>query len=735
MSFLKAKSIRRRLVLIVAIGLLPLVLFGGWGVKEAIESQGEELEHATLELSRALATAVDSELNATVAAVAALARSERLLQRDIAGFYNVARREVTAQPYWAEVTLTNATGQLLFDTSSPYGASDIQTADPKSLQAALETRKPVVGHVIVDRAGISEFAVRQPVFIDGVLTYVLTAAVRPERILEVVNKQQVPPDWIISIFDGANRRVARSKNHQNTLGGAATPSLATLLSGPASEGTGVTKTLEGRDSYTGFTRVEKYGWVVVVGNAKASSKLALARNVAWYVGGIVLSILFCSALALSIGRKITKGIDLMRANAARLGEGQDVWLERTGVKEVDEMGLALEAASRRLQKTTDSLREALDKAAADARMKDEFLGMLGHELRNPLAPMLASLYLMDQKSDALTTRERQIMRRQISHMRRLVDDLLDVSRITHGKLEMKRQPVDIRLIVEHAIEAVRPITQELQQNIELDLEPDPIWVMGDETRLVQAITNLLTNALRFSHRTRVSLTMHATRHHAHVVVQDEGAGMTPETLAHLFEPFYQAPQTLARSTGGLGLGLAIVKSIVDGHGGTVSAHSEGPDRGSRFEIVLPTIAPPTLDESPPRDQASKKTGRVLVVDDNIDALETISDVLRLAGHEVHTASHPHAALTVITRLRPDVAVLDIGLPDMDGYQLATTAKKAAPQWNGKLVALTGYGQDLDKTQALLAGFCMHLSKPADPNALLDAIETLLESAAPRSLMY
>jgi signal transduction histidine kinase len=719
-----ARSLRHKLILLAGVGLLPVSLLGAWGIWNAIQTQRQTLERSTLELSRALASAVESEIDATVRSLAAMARAKPLVEGDIAAFYEVARNEVAARPPWLAVILADGQGRPLFTTAQPYGSSDLKVVDPLSLATAIRSGEAVVGTLTHGPRQAGAFAVRWPVVVDGKLVYVLTAAVQPEPILDVLQKQSVPPGWLIAVFDSAHNRVARTREHQSH---GPSPSLKALMASGAGSGSGLTQSLEGDEVYTGFTRLRGIGWTVAVAAPTEGPDRALATGLAWYVAGTLATVLLCMGLARRIADRITEDIQAVRDSAVQLGEGRPVAETHSEIAEIDQMARALRSASQRLNETTESMRQALSQATAAAQAKDQFLAVLGHELRNPLAPMLTTLHLLNMKSDDSTARERQIMGRQVAHMRRLVDDLLDVSRITRGKLEIRREPVNLFAVVERAVEAVQPAIAKRGKGLFVELPSVPLWVQGDETRLVQAVTNLLTNALRFGGQGTIGLAVSRDALHQRVRlhVEDSGEGMTPETLARVFEPFYQAPQSSERATGGLGLGLAIVLNIVQLHGGQVTAHSAGLGRGSRFTVELPTIAAPATTDAAPARTTPGSTGRVLVVDDNTDALDTAAEVLRGVGHEVLAVSHPREALAKFAEFEPEVVVLDIGLPGLDGYQLAQSLRNARPEWRGRFIALTGYGQEADKARAAAAGFSVHLTKPADPSALLHAVDMLL----------
>jgi len=721
--------IRALLARLVIVGLLPVALIGAWSVFNTVRDKNRATERSILELSRALATAVDSELDATRQSLAAMGRSQALISGDLAAFYGEAGKEVAAHPGWSGIVLTDSRGQVLFKTVLPYGAADSRVIDPDSLRRAIATGAPAVGRLLTGQRRAAAFPVRVPVFVRGQLAYVLTAAVAPDRMVQVLRRQRAPQGWVIAVFDNAGVRVARSRDHVVTVGGGAAPELARVLQQPGEQGVGVSLTLEGEEVHTAFTRLSPDDWIVAVGAPTADAKRALARSVAWYVAGILGSLLACYLLARRIARRIAQGVGRIRDEAVQLSEGAVVTAVPSDIAELDEVAQALGAASQRLAENARIAREALAAADSAAKAKDEFLAVLGHELRNPLAPMLTALQLVDMKVGDVALRERRIMRRQLDHMRRLVDDLLDVSRITRGKFEIRRLAVSLRAVVERSLETVEPAQSGRAHPIEVTLPGGPVWVLGDETRLVQVVSNLLSNALRYGGDGRIRVTLEEVGTRALLRVADEGVGMTPDTLQRIFEPFFQAPQSTARVVGGLGLGLAIVRSIVLLHGGQVAAGSAGPGLGSWFTIELPMA--PAPDERPDATiaQARRRTGKIAVVDDNLDALEMISEALRSAGHQVQAWSDPRQALIHIPAFEADVAILDLGMPELNGFELASALLDPATGWRGRLIALTGYGQQADRTRAQAAGFTLHLTKPVDVATLLAEVEGLVRPAA------
>jgi signal transduction histidine kinase/ActR/RegA family two-component response regulator len=361
------------------------------------------------------------------------------------------------------------------------------------------------------------------------------------------------------------------------------------------------------------------------------------------------------------------------------------------------------------------------------RAKDEFLAVLGHELRNPLAPIVTALSLLERRCGDAGRRERSIIGRQVHHLSRLVDDLLDVSRIAQGRVSLSVEPLDLCMLVIDAVEAVRPSLQAQDVECKLRLPGERVMVRGDRLRLSQVLTNLLSNARKFTPPGGcVATTVSVSDDAVELTVSDTGAGIAPALLPRVFDLFVQGPQALARQQGGLGLGLAIAQSLVRLHGGAIRAESEGEGRGASFTVMLPRWGGEVLVPSHDGDRhtalaAGRIDGdvlRVLVIDDNVDARETTAALLESEGHVVSTAGDGLEALQVAAAFRPQVALVDIGLPGLDGYELARRWRADPPAPGLRLIALTGYGREPDRAHALAAGFDDHLVKPVAPEALL-----------------
>jgi PAS domain S-box-containing protein len=371
------------------------------------------------------------------------------------------------------------------------------------------------------------------------------------------------------------------------------------------------------------------------------------------------------------------------------------------------------------------LRERLEDLAEADRQKNEFLAMLAHELRNPLAPMRNALRLMKMPgaNGALVNQARDMMERQMHQLVRLVDDLLDVSRIIRGKIELRTEPVDLAVAVSRAVETIQPVVESQGHQLTVSLPEQAVWVEGDLIRLSQVIANLLTNAAKYTDKAgRISVELEREGEEVLVRVRDTGVGIPPELQPRVFDLFVQGDRSLARSQGGLGIGLTLVKRLVEMHGGSVTVASAGAGQGSEFTVRLVAL---------PERQVARGLGtprvrphvtdalrkRVLVVDDNVDAAESIGMILRLAGYDVRCVYDGPSVLQTAKVYRPDVVVLDIGLPGMSGYDVARELREQPEFRRTPLVAVTGYGQEEDRRLSQEAGFDYHLTKPVDPEAL------------------
>jgi signal transduction histidine kinase/CheY-like chemotaxis protein len=395
------------------------------------------------------------------------------------------------------------------------------------------------------------------------------------------------------------------------------------------------------------------------------------------------------------------------------------------VEERDRARQALEAALKERDRAQLALRES-------ELRKEEFLATLAHELRNPLAPIrsAAQIMRMAEGDQATTSAARAIIERQLKHLVRLIDDLVDVSRLTHGKLELRKERVELATVLQIAVETNRPLLETKQQHVTLELPSQALLVEADTTRLAQVFANLLNNGAKYSDAWE-DITIRVTREGDQAVVRvcDQGVGIDVDMLERIFDMFTQVGRPRPSPQDGLGVGLTLAKRLVELHGGTVTAHSQGPGTGSCFTVRL-DVLPPLDQEVRPMPAISDRPegpprARILVADDNYDAAQSLALMLGMEGHEVRTASDGLEALRIAEEFRPQLVLLDIGMPKLDGYETARRLRQRPWSESTRLFALTGWGQEEDRERARQAGFDRHLVKPVDPDALSQLLNETL----------
>jgi len=381
-----------------------------------------------------------------------------------------------------------------------------------------------------------------------------------------------------------------------------------------------------------------------------------------------------------------------------------------------------------LQREEQKLRErvARDEARAQSEAKDTFLAMLGHELRNPLAPIITATMLLRREVTGRAISRVEVIERQSRHLDRLVSDLLDVSRITNGKVNLQRAHVDLRSVASKSVEMALPAMDRKHQELTVSLPPDTAMVDGDEARLAQVLTNLLNNASNYSAAGgRIELCIELQNGGVIASVSDDGIGMSAQTLETAFDMFVQGKRSPESAPGGLGMGLAVSRALVEMHGGQIACYSAGEGLGTRLTVWLPRVEVDGIPALPPQNMLPRRAPtsglRVLLVDDNRDAVDSMAELVRALGHDVRVAYGPEQAIMEAPAFDPQVAILDIGLPIMDGHQLGTRLRSLLPA-PLRLIALSGFGQESDRKKSFAHGFVAHLVKPADFTALCRAIE-------------
>ncbi|HEY3064723.1 MAG TPA: ATP-binding protein [Methylomirabilota bacterium] len=718
----------------------------GVGLYLLLQQQRVRAERVTLELARALATAVDAELRSSVSVLESLATTLTLDRNDVAGFRERAQRVLRTQPHWLAVTLTDPAGNRVADTRFPGNVPSRPLVEAKSFEVVARTRAPAVGNLARSVDGSLAFPVRVPVIRDGELRYVLSAIVNPDEVLDVVKRQRVPDDWVISIFDANGLRVARSRAHRETLGGQAAVSLQKLMASGADEGVGQTFSLEGDRLYTSFSRLKESGWTAAPGIPAALVEGAALRSFAAYGGGILLSIVLGALAAIVIARSIAHPISELRAVAHALGRGETLKSPATSIQEIREVADALLAAAAQREELLRKEQHAREAAEAAGRAKDQFLAILSHELRTPLNAVYgwARMLRAGQTSRDGAERALDAIIRNADAQVHLIDDLLDVSRVVTGKMRLDVQSVDLQAVIEASLDAIRPAAEAKGVRLQKLLDPRAGPTTGDPSRLQQVVWNLLANAVKFTPKGgRVEVHLRRVNSHVEIAVSDTGEGIAADILPFIFDRFRQADSSTTRAHAGLGLGLALVKYLVELHGGTVVAHSAGPGQGATFVVKLPvTIAQlpaalarvhPTAESLPASVAGVRLDGlRVLVVDDDPDALDLAGAILTGAGASVRSCRSAAEALVVVPEWRPHVLVSDIEMPGEDGYSLIRKIRALDSERGGRIpaVAVTAYGRIQDRMLSLTAGYSMHVPKPVDPAELTTIVASVAARPSP-----
>jgi len=731
-------KIRTYLTLTAAAVLVPVIVFAAVALNMLLNAERKAALRAVHETARATALSVDRELAAAEARLRALATSHYLSQRDLARFYWQSRGTLGGDEAW--IVLFDRDGQQLVNTRSKFGDPLPRRNRPEIGLETLRTGSVYVSNLlqgtVAKRPVISvEVPVPHP---DGP-QYVLSQAFVAEYFGRVFEQATIPPNGVIGIFDRDGVTVARSRGAEQFVGKPTVPELVAAAR-VADEGMLRTRSLDGKEIYGIYTRSKLSGWIVGVG--VPVNHIELAARKAVLVSGIGLLAATAAAIVVAflLGRRLAEAIGGAVRSATALGRGEQPVEPLSGVAEVDRLHAALAEAGTILRRERDSRtaaeaeRAALFSSEQEARRlaeqqnktKDEFLAMLGHELRNPLGAISNAVAIMETAglSAESSQRAQAVISRQSQHLARIVDDLLDVSRVMSGKVFLNRRHLDLAEAVRHCVASLSE-THRIGQHA-LDIDAEPACVDADPTRIEQVVWNLLLNAAKYTPGAgRISVRVRAADGKATLTVSDNGIGIPPELMSQIFDVFVQGPAQLDRAQGGLGIGLALVQRLVMLHGGTVSAHSDGAGKGSTFTVQLPLAA--ETGNAGKLGVARTPGGegcRVLLVEDNEDNRQTLAAVLEIYGHTVSEAADGNAGLQAAMENKPDVAIVDIGLPGIDGYEVARRLR-ASPDTRGiRLVAVTGYGQEEDRARALAAGFDAHLVKPVEPARLLEAINRL-----------
>ncbi|WP_176442369.1 hybrid sensor histidine kinase/response regulator [Noviherbaspirillum humi] len=732
-------KLRSYLVWIATASAIPLIVFAGIALMQLLQKEREAFFKTMRETANAIALAIDGELASAQRTLEALSTSDHLAAGDVEKFKSQAQSLPLDSAQW--LVLYDVSGRQLMNTYAPHGQ---QPPAPPLPNAQVTTRAERVQLVAqtgtVQVTGLNVGTVSKqyaigidvPVTIDGQVRYVLSQVFLASHFAEAVSQRGVSPTWVVGIFDRIGLSIVRTPQPEKFIGGQVRSELFEA-SRRAHADILRHQTRDGIEVYDAFTHTQMSGWTVAVGVPVEEVESAARRAVLLSALGLIAAIIAAALASVIFGRRLADSIAAAAEASGRLRQQGPITFRKAPVREVAQLQQALRNAAEVIQESEaaraallGSERQARAQAEKQNRLKDDFLAMLGHELRNPLAAICAAIDVLgsEQASAAMRARAQDILQRQSRHLTRILDDLLDVNRILRGKVTLNRQRLNLSQSVLTAIQLLRASGRDGRHDIRHALQP--VWVDADATRLEQIISNLLTNAVKYTPEGGlITVTVREEDGQALLAISDSGVGIAPDILPHVFDPFVQAKTSLDRAGGGIGLGLSIVRQLVQLHGGSVSADSPGPGQGSTFAVRLPlNHAGPQVDvRAAPVESAG---WRVLLVDDNDDSRAMLAGMLSLSGCDVLEAANAKDGIFLARTNAFDVAVIDIGLPDIDGYELAHRLRGDEATRALRLIALTGYGQDADRERAIKAGFDRHLVKPAEARSLIENIHGLLQ---------
>lgn len=705
------------MLLLTLIVLLPLAAFGVGATLWVADREREVFEQGARQRTLALVTAIDTELNSHAKTLRGLASSYSLQTGKLPAFHREAMRLLATQDAWHSIVLALPSGERILDASLPIG-SPLSAIDRTGFDEALQRNEPVVGNLRLEGSNY-RFPVLMPVKANG-QERILVGLVYPDAILSVLTPQRLPADWVGVVLDANGRIVARTVDHKELLGKPAGGSLQEALAS-AREGWFRGTTIDGKEVYTPYNQSETSGWTVAIGIPAADVEAVTRDTIALLAIGLSLAASIALILAAGYSRRISAPIMSLASAARALGWGARVIPPTNApVREVRDVSRALVASAQGFNEREEKLK------AAD-QAKDEFLAMLGHELRNPLGALSAATQVLNVagSGDKAARDATAVVSRQVERMTRLVDDLLDVGRVISGKVRLQLAPLDLGRVVSQVTQNLRRASVLKERNVRL--ETSPVWIEGDETRVEQIVSNVLENAAKYTppHGT-ISIRVFRADGKAVLDIADTGIGMTSDLLPRIFDLFAQGQRSIDRSTSGLGIGLTLVKRLTELHGGSVSAESEGVDKGSRFTLTLPAIQRPGRARRRASDPVRvRELRKILLIEDNEDARRSMLTMLRHYGYRAFEAADGFEGITSAKDIQPDAAIIDIGLPQYDGYEVAKRLRASTAGAGMLLIALTGYGSQEARQKAREAGFDEYLVKPVSPKELADLIEARL----------
>ncbi len=723
-------KVQTHLALMVAAILVPLVLVATLILSLLLGQERESALRSMRELARATISEVDREMAAALAISQALSTSYRLNQGDFSGFYGQAK--LANQGRQTYTSLLDATGLQLFNTYFPFSAErrPPRTESVTRTKEILSNNSWQISNLIQgSRTGQYVVAAETPVTISDGRRFVITEWMYADSLRKTIPSKNVPASWLIGIFDRNARTVARNRLHEQAVGTPPDRLVANaILAGKQEEFKGLSR--EGIEVYVVIAKSSLSGWSVGVGVPAVEIESAARRAALMGTLGLLLAICAGALASFIIGRRLVSSMRQARASAMQLGMGQMPLRLHSPVKEVDDLHQTHYEAGKVLQEANEArarhfaeMQQAQSVAQAQNKAKDEFLAMLGHELRNPLAALTSGITLLklDNVPEAAKQRAQDIIERQAKHLGTIVDELLDSQRILSGKITLNMQRLDLADAVQECLDAYE--TQGKTKDYIVESHLNSAFIEADVTRLNQMVGNLLDNAFKYTPKGgKIEISVVAEAGQAFLKIADSGIGISAALLPNIFDVFVQGP-VANRAKGGLGIGLAVVYALARQHGGSIKAESRGINEGATFLLSFPLSSEMSRSEPSAKFLRSLRPLNMVVIEDNHDARNALCELLTSHGHTVTPAKTGLEGIEKILQSLPDVALIDIDLPDILGFEIAQKLRNDSRSERIKLIAVTGYGQEADRQRALESGFDHHMSKPLKIDELFDELSS------------
>ena len=730
-------GLRPLLILLSLAGIVPLAIVSTVLLVALWRTQQGQLHESTRATAHALAVSVEQRLDSTVRRLKLLGGLEA--PENLAALHRRSAEVLAASPDWSNIIAMAPNGEQLFNAARAFGEPLPKSGDRPHQRSVFEGQVSVSDLFVGRTRNTAVVEIGVPVMKDGKVTHGLFATLDARELSELLRTQLREASSVAGIADGEGRIVARTRDPDNFIG---KPLVAPLDAAVRAhrEGGGRFAVYDGPDLYSAWMPIQGSRWNLIFGMPAAPADAALSRSLGAFAALLAIVLVASALFAWLIGRRLAEAIHAAADAAVHMSSGRSSGAVDSKIGEVQTLMEALERSSERLKaaeierRRAEAERDQLlqdeqrarEHAESANRAKDEFLAMLGHELRNPLGAIGSAIRVIERLPAASSDHKaaREIVARQAAHLAKIVDDLLDVGRVVSGRILLRRNLVDLAQACKTAVATLRAVEPRTEHAWELDLAP--VLVSADPTRIDQVLANLLGNAAKFTPAGgAIRLKLYEEAGEAVLSIEDSGPGIRPEILPHIFDLFTRDLSLEER--GGLGVGLALVRRLVDLHGGSIEAQNIadiGTGQGARFTLRLPAIPEPKSAQErharPLPAPRPLRQARVLIVEDNDDARVSLQRILQADGHLVSAARDGRAGLEAAMAGSPNIAVVDIGLPGMDGYEFARAMRERLGH-GVRLIALTGYGTDSDRQRATEAGFDAHLTKPVDLDRLLALI--------------